>query len=187
MIIIIYLTIIINFVIKIALLMKVFKNIVLPIIVIVGLTVLFDCYKYEWIVALSILFSVYILSGIFRYKRWMLNYFLSPLSFLHGKVREQIEVDLPPNLLFEKILEYYRSRKAYRIINFEEELLLNAGTPFTGLTWTENIIIKIRPSVQGNGSVLDFTSLTFALFSWGKNEENLNELKSELDQSFFVV
>jgi hypothetical protein len=158
-----------------------------PIIVIAGLTVLFDYYKYTWIVALSILFSVYIFSGIFRYKRWMLNYFLSPFSFLHGKVREQIEVDLPPDLLFEKVVEFYRSQKGYRIVCFAEELIMNAGTPYTGLTWTENIIIRVRPSVEDNGSVLDFTSLTFAVFSWGKNEENLKELKSELEQSFFVI
>lgn len=167
--------------------MKVFKNILVPIIVIVALTVLFNYYKYTWIVALSILFSVYIFSGIFRYKKWMLHYFLSPFSFLHAKVREQIEVDLPAEILFEKVLEFYRSHKGYRIVCFEEELIINAGTPFTGLTWTENIIIRVRPSVQGNGAVLDFTSLTFAVFSWGQNEENLKKLKSELEQSFFLV
>lgn len=167
--------------------MKAFKNIFLPIIVIVGLTVLFDYYKYTWIVALSILFSVYIFSSIFRYKRWMIHYFLSPFSFLHGKVGEEIKVDLPPEILFEKILEFYQSFKDYKLVRYEGELMLNAGTPFSGFTWTENIIIKVSPSDDGESSTVDFTSLTFAVFSWGKNAENLEEFKAQLDQSFFVV
>jgi len=65
--------------------------------------------------------------------------------------------------------------------------MLNAGTPFSGFTWTENIIIKVSPSDDGESSTVDFTSLTFAVFSWGKNAENLEEFKAQLDQSFFVV
>lgn len=169
--------------------MKIFKNIYLPIIVIVGLVVLFNRMEHqlEWIIVLSVLLSTYIISGTFRYKRWILNYFLSPFSFLHGKVREQLKVDLPPEILFEKILEFYQSFKDYRIVCYEEELVLNAGTPFSGYTWTENIIIKVTPSDDGESSIVDFTSLTFAVFSWGKNAENLEEFKAQLDQSFFVV
>lgn len=167
--------------------MKAFKNILLPIIIIFGLTVLFNQYKNSALVVLSILFSVYFFSGIFRYKRWIVNYFLSPFSFLHGKVREQIKVDLPAEILFEKVLEFYQSAKDYRIACYEGELLLNAGTPFSGFTWTENIVIKVIPSEDRESSIVDYTSLTFAVFSWGKNAENLEEFKSQLDKSFFVI
>lgn len=169
--------------------MKAFKNIFLPIIVIIGLTILYNRirYDYTWLIVLFILLSVYVISGIFRYKRWAVNYFLSPFSFLHGKVREEIKVDLPPKILFEKILEFYQSFKDYKVVSYEGELIINAGTPFSGFTWTENIIIKVSPSDDGESSTVDFTSLTFAVFSWGKNAENLEEFKAQLDQSFFVV
>ncbi len=132
-----------------------------------------------------LLLLIYFLSGLLRYKKLLLSYFLSPYSFLHAKENHTLFVDLPSDLLFEKILAYYKSQKDYKVVTYDGDYVINTGTPFSLISWTENIIIRIE-SLENESSKIHFTSIAFSFFTWGKNEQNFKELKNTLEEALVV-
>lgn len=167
--------------------MKAFKHIIFPIIVILIVPILIiktgmANYVYTFFILLLL---IYFISGFLRYKKSSLSYFLSPYSFLHAKENHTLFIDLPSNLLFERLLAFYNSQKDNKVVTYDEGYIINAGTPFSLISWTENIIIRIEPLENGS-SKIHFTSIAFSFFTWGKNEQNFIELKNTLEEALVI-
>lgn len=136
------------------------------------------------IVAMSFL-GFFIFNLIVRNSMAFQGYFTSPLNVFTSKVRTEKTYDIPKELMFEKVKEVIAD-SSFRLKGTNEQTFeVLATTRLTFKSWGENMYIKCIE--QGDQTVMKVCSLTFfQMVSWGKNEQNCNNLLNEIENSLTV-
>ena len=117
-----------------------------------------------------------------KHKDW----FIKHLGFLNEKVESSFTTDIPPNLLFDKIIEQVKnsSSKLYEHDASKNQIL--AGNSIGLRTWGENLYIDIE-RIKENESRVILTSVTvFGLVSWNKNKENISKFHTSFEESLTI-
>ena len=113
------------------------------------------------------------------------SYFLSQYNIFTEYHRRIKYVDIPRALMFDKIIELVDERK-FKLVDSDRstyELLIR--TPFSIWSWGENIYIKLEE--KGNKTMVEYCSSTFfGMYSWGKNEQNIEDLLEQFEESLII-
>ena len=74
----------------------------------------------------------------------------------------------------------------FRLVDSDNEKLEILATAKTSmLSWGENLYVSFE--TREDETIMKLCSLTvFQIFDWGKNEENLDNLLAELDDSLII-
>ena len=114
----------------------------------------------------------------------MKEFLLHPANVLTSKLHESFEVDMPSDLLFEKMQEVVRDSK-YKLAATDESTYTVLATASMSIwSWGENIYITITP--HGEQSMVNITSVAFQVYSWGKNEDNFRDIVTSFEKSLTV-
>lgn len=117
-----------------------------------------------------------------NFKAWFLK-ILGPL--LDAK-KTSFHSAISSDILIEKLKEVIQESKfkLYDGNTKEQELL--CGTPINGLTWGENIYIKLIPT-DDDSITIEFISTTiFGNNSWKKNESNYDVFVREFENALTI-
>jgi len=137
------------------------------------------------LVAILIL-SVFIFNFIIRKKLSFKKYFTSKYNLLTTKVfSEHSYGDVPKEIMFEKMIEVVNNSR-FRLVDSDNESLEILATSKTTLfSWDENLYISFE--IRRDETIMELCSVTvFQIYAWGKNEENLDSLLAELEDSLII-
>ena len=113
-------------------------------------------------------------------------YFESKWNFLCSKYKVKKNVDIPRDLLFDKLLELMPELKLTKKYANKDEMVIFATSKLSLQSWGENIYIDLREGENGLTEI-DFSSITFfQIFSMGKNESNFHKLIGAIDKSLII-
>jgi hypothetical protein len=137
-----------------------------------------------WLLVIILPFLFFVLLNIFRYKKAAKKVLLSTVNFFSSKSTKRIEVDLSPDLLFDKVLsEIKTSGEKIRYVDSTERSIL-VSTKINFRTWGENIYFDIID--KGDTSELLIQSACPQIISYGKNDENIIRLVHNIEDSFTI-
>ncbi len=131
-------------------------------------------------------FILIIINLVLRKKLKHKDWFTKQLNFLNEKVVSKFETDIPPSLIFDKIIEQVTDSdsKLYDMDRSNNQIL--AGNSIGLRTWGENLYIDIE-SIDGEKSIITLTSVTvFGLVSWNKNKENIEHFHTSFKESLTI-
>ncbi|MCH2230570.1 MAG: hypothetical protein MK105_09510 [Crocinitomicaceae bacterium] len=131
-------------------------------------------------------FILIIINLVLRKKLKHKDWFTKQLNFLNEKVVSKFETDIPPSLIFDKIIEQVTdsNSKLYDMDRSNNQIL--AGNSIGLRTWGENLYIDIE-SIDGEKSMITLTSVTvFGLVSWNKNKENIEHFHTSFKESLTI-
>ena len=131
-------------------------------------------------------FILIIINLVLRKKLKHKDWFTKQLNFLNEKVVSKFETDIPPSLIFDKIIEQVTDSdsKLYDMDRSNNQIL--AGNSIGLRTWCENLYIDIE-SIDGEKSMITLTSVTvFGLVSWNKNKENIEHFHTSFKESLTI-
>ena len=112
-------------------------------------------------------------------------YFLSKFNFFSANFNKEIIVELPADLVFEKILEVI-DESGFKLVTADKEKLeILAVSQTSWKSWGENIYFSL---VERNDlTTIHFDSAgLFAISTWGKNEDNYRAFFDNLEESFTI-
>ena len=113
------------------------------------------------------------------------SYFLNPWNFLVSTQFSNQNTEISPGLMYEKMLEVVRDSN-YRVRDsnpLKKSIFLT--TPISLKSWGENIYIDIDDSSLGK-STIKITSVDLQVYSRGKNQQNLEKLILEIEESLII-
>ena len=137
------------------------------------------------LVAILIL-AVFIFNFIIRTKLSFKKYFTSKHNLFTTKVySEHSYGGVPKEIMYEKMIEVFGNSR-FRLVDSDNEKLEILATAKTSLfSWGENLYVSFE--TREDETIMKLCSLTvFQIFDWGKNEENLDNLLAELDDSLII-
>lgn len=112
-------------------------------------------------------------------------YFLSKWNFLTSKYEASISSEIPPKLMFQKMIEVLSETDLHVKSVDADRLEIFATTSVTFRSWGENIYIEFEKNEKQ--TVMNFYSATVVgIISWGQNEKNYNRLLSRFEDSLTV-
>jgi hypothetical protein len=129
--------------------------------------------------------ALYIGTLTSRYKPWVKTLITQPNSIIFGKYKNEEVYDLPADLLFNRVKELYEKDKKINVVLNEEKREILVVTGFSWITWGENIYIDVVENGE-DSSTLNFCSVTFQMFSWGKNQENFENFQKQMEVALTV-
>jgi hypothetical protein len=122
---------------------------------------------------------------IFRYSLALEGYFSSPYNLFTSKTNETVVSDLPPELLFAKLIEVLDESKFRLVEKDKENYRLLAITDMSLLSWGENLYIRLEPDEKG--TAIRFCSSTlFQVHSWNKNRDNFRVFLEDFERSLTI-
>lgn len=168
--------------------MKTLKNFVIIVLIMIisGLMTRYSIFYHPIIITLLFLGIVLFSFNLtIRKSLSFRNYFTSPYNLFTTKVRYHKTYDIPMELMFQKIIEVINSSN-YKLIEADEKNLeILAISTLSFRSWGENLYINFEQN--GNETIMKFCSTTiFQMYSWGKNENNYDDLLSNIEKSFIV-
>lgn len=112
-------------------------------------------------------------------------YFISKYNVFSSKIRHQKDIDLPKDILFDKMKDVL-SEAGFKVQYANKEtgtLFATSGISF--YSWGENIYVDM---VERNGATkVDFCSACFfGAVSWGRNEKNYEHLLETFENSLII-
>lgn len=113
-------------------------------------------------------------------------YFLSPINIFTSKFKAKKIVDIPKDLLFDKLLELIATTdlKIQSVDKNKMEIFVSSSLTFS--SWGENIYIELKEG-SGTTTEIHFSSTTFfQIHAWGKNESNFHNFVNALDDSLII-
>lgn len=117
-----------------------------------------------------------------RYKNW----FLSSVNLLLERKTSHSDIDLSPDLLFEKLLEVIEDSE-FRILDVDNESLqILCGTSTNFWTWGENIYIQLNENKDKSTSVEFVSTTLFGGTSWKRNEKNYESFVTSFEDSLTI-
>lgn len=137
------------------------------------------------LVAILIL-AVFIFNFIVRQKLSFKRYFTSKHNLLTSKTfSEHSYGGVPKEIMYEKMIEVF-SNSRFRLADSDNERLeILAIAKTTFYSWGENLYISFE--TRGGETIMKLCSVTvFQIYASGKNEENLDNLLAELDDSLII-
>ena len=136
-------------------------------------------------VAIPIL-SVFIFNFIVRQKLSFKKYFTSKRNLLTTKVySEHSYGGVPKEIMYEKMIEVFGNSRFRLVDSDNEKLEILAIAKTSLLSWGENLYISFE--IRGDETIMELCSVTvFQIYAWGKNEENLDNLLAELEDSLII-
>ena len=131
------------------------------------------------------LFSFFIFNLIIRKIAWFKPYFTSKYNFFSTKFRTNIEFDIPKDLMFNKVIEVIENSKfKIQLVN-QDKFEIFATSPMSFKSWGENIYIDFRE--DDGKTIMNFCSATISqIYSWGKNEQNYDQLIQNIEESLII-
>ena len=116
-----------------------------------------------------------------RYK----SYFLNPWNFLVSAQFSNQNTEISSELMYEKMPELVRDLN-YQVQNsnlLKKSIFIT--TPISFKSWGENIYIDIDETNSGK-SIINITSASLQVYSWGKNKQNFDKLILEIEESLII-
>lgn len=137
------------------------------------------------IISISII-GLFVLHLSIRESIYFRAYFESKWNFLSAKYTVKKNVDIPRDLLFDKLLELMLELKLTKKYANKDEMVIFATSAVSLQSWGENIYIDLYEGAEGSTEI-HFSSVTFfQVFSMGKNESNFHQLIHALDESLTI-
>ena len=113
------------------------------------------------------------------------NYFISPINVLTSKMRSEVSMSIPKDLMFDKMIEVINDSKFKLTVSDKSNYEILATTGISWFSWGENIYISIEG--EGEKTTMKICSVTFfQVYSWGRNERNYNDLLRGIEESLTV-
>lgn len=112
------------------------------------------------------------------------SYFRHPLNLFTLKNDKSYTVDLPQNLLIEKVEEVLRLNQCSIVYRNSNNSEIMATTKFNILSWGENIYISTAPN--GEKTTINFCSASVFSLTWGGNKRNFDRLVNTLDNALTI-
>lgn len=166
--------------------MKLFKNIIV-FVVFISLIQLSTHYLSNNI----LMWIVFFIVGIFTLNITLRNslsfksYFTSPYNISTAKNSIVKEIDIPKELLFEKMIEVIENSNFKLVQSDKESFEILATTSINLHSWGENIYLSFDS--KGDKTMIKIISTTlFQRISWGKNKKNFEELLQQIDDSLTI-
>jgi hypothetical protein len=128
--------------------------------------------------------SVLLFNLAVRKRLSMKNFLLHPANLLTSKLHQSFEVDMPADLLFEKMKEVVAESKFRLAATDPERLTLLATVPMSVWSWGENIYITIEP--RAGMSLVNVSSVAFQVYAWGRNEAHFKNIVNNLEESLTI-
>lgn len=137
------------------------------------------------LIFLFLIVGFFIFNLIIRKSLSFKNYFTSPYNLFTTKVRSEKLYDIPKELMFEKIIEVINN-SGFKLVEIDKNKFeILAISTITFKSWGENLYISFE--TKGNETLMKFCSSTlFQMYSWGKNEKNIDDLLNEIESSLTV-
>jgi len=137
-----------------------------------------------WILVVFFI-SFIVFNFVVRKIVWFKPYFTSKYNFFSTKFRTQNEYDIPKDLMFKKVIEVLDSSKFK--IHWSDtdkfEIFAMSGPSFW--SWGENIYIDFKE--EDGKTLMNFCSVAvFQLYTWGKNEDNYEDLINNIEESLII-
>lgn len=113
------------------------------------------------------------------------NYFTSRNNLFTTKYRTEKAFDISKALMFEKIIEVLNNSEFKLVEVDKDKYEILAITQLTFKSWGENLYISFETS--GDKTIMKVCSATlFQVYSWGKNEQNSDNLLNEIESSLTI-
>lgn len=128
---------------------------------------------------------ILITSLIFRKKLFFKSWALSKNNFLLSKKEITFQSDIPPELLFDKLIEVIKKSKFKLADSDPKTFQLLAITPPNLLTWGENIYMDLYED-ETKLSIVKFTSVTVFGFGWNRNKRNFDTFSQLFEESLTI-
>jgi len=135
-----------------------------------------------FIIPITFLIVNLILRKRIQFKSW----FLSKLNIFLDKEESVITSDIPPDLLYEKVLLVIDESKFKLIDSITEKFQILTSTSPNFWTWGENIYVEI---IEKNNTIseIKITSVTiFGSYSWNRNKKNHQHFCKLFEQSLTI-
>ena len=137
-----------------------------------------------WLIVVLFPVALLIYQRVFRNKKSTRNLILSSYNIFSSKSSKTIVSELDADLLLEKVLfEINKVGMKTQYIDKEEKSIL-VTTPINMRTWGENIYFDII--ANGKSSNLLIQSASPQVITWGKNNENIERLVNNIEDSFTI-
>lgn len=137
-----------------------------------------------WLAVIFVPALLIIYQRIFRHKKSTKNLVLSPYNVFSCKTSKTIESELDAGLLLEKVLfEIDTIGLKTQYVDKDNKSIL-VSTPINLRTWGENIYFDVIDN--GETSNLVIQSASPQVISWGKNNENIERLVQNIEDSFTI-
>lgn len=132
-----------------------------------------------------VIIGFYIFNFSVRKILFFKSYFSSKFNILCCGHEVNFDVDIPADLLFDKLIEViqgsdYRLRKVDKM----NRLLLSTSS-FSSLSWGENIYIQLNPKSEFT-QVSIYSVCIVGVYDWGRNKTNCGNIMRELEESLIV-
>jgi len=135
-----------------------------------------------FIIPITFLIVNLILRKRIQFKSW----FLSKLNIFLDKEESVLISDIPPDLLYEKVLLVIDESKFKRMDSTVENFQVLATTSPNFWTWGENIYVAISKK-NDTMSEIKITSVTvFGSYSWNRNKKNHQHFCESFEQSLTI-
>jgi hypothetical protein len=137
------------------------------------------------LIPLAFIVGFFIFNLVIRKSLSFKNYFTSPYNILTSKVCNEKTIDIPKELLFEKIIEVIDHSNFKLADTYPDQFEILATSKITYKSWGENLYISF--DTINNETVMKFCSVTlFQIYSWGKNEKNYADILNEFENSLTI-
>ena len=166
--------------------MKAYKNIIAAILIFLSTALILRLANESVgvFILLIILMGIFIFHLIARNRIFFKSYFLSKWNLLTTKFSSDIKLEIPKELVFEKLLEVLATSTFSLKHADKKAFVIFATSPTSWLSWGENIYIELK-ELQGQTHI-HFDSVAFQMHAWGKNEKNFDSFFQKLDDSLTV-
>lgn len=166
--------------------MKLLKNVVIFILLIAIIqlsTYYINDGFFMWIIIIIV--GVFLINLALRNSLSFKKYFISAYNISTAKNKQTKEIDIPINLLFEKIIELVKKSDLKLADVDKNKFEILATTNINPSSWGENIYISLKSKNDKTIMTVNSTTL-FQRISWGKNKQNFNSLIKKIDDSLII-
>ena len=167
--------------------MKAIKNI-LAAVTIVGITLFISRYTSDSIfqtVGLCFV-AFFALNIIVRNSYAFRSYFTNKFNFFTSKYNSESVMELSSDLAFDKLIEVVQEMKMTVQYSNKEEMSIFATTSISWKSWGENVYIDLVKNGSEETEIKFISTTMFQSYSWGKNEENYNNLVNSIEESLTI-
>src|SRR5690554_4227285 len=166
--------------------MKNLKEYVIPIVLILSIPLIINYMEtsvLKYVSAIIILFFLF--NIVVRKSLLFKKYLTSPYNITTTKDEYVKEVDIPKDLLFEKIIEVINDSKLNIAKSDKDTYEILATSGLNLHSWGENIYFTFES--KDDKTIVKCSSVTlFQMTSWGRNKKNINRFFTQLDNSLTI-